>query len=441
MIPRYSRPEMMGIFDARNKLRIWLDVELAVAEEMAALGLVPKDAIAALGRNIAGAGERLIDPDRVDAIETVTRHDVIAFLTHVEEVCGPEARFLHLGMTSSDLLDTTLAIQLKQASTLLLADLDAVLAALRRRAFEQKGVVAMGRSHGIHAEPVTMGLKLATFHAAFARARARLARAALEVATCAISGAVGTFANIDPRVEAAVAKRLGLTPEPISTQVIPRDRHAAFMSALALVGAEIEHLATEVRHLQRTEVGEAEELFAAGQKGSSAMPHKRNPVLSENLTGIARLIRAAVIPALENVTLWHERDISHSSVERVSMPDTCILADFALHRLATLVERLVFSPEAIRRNLELTQGLHASQRVLLALTESGLPRQEAYALVQRNAMLAFSERRPFLDFLKQDAEVTSRLPPGRLESLFDLGYHTRHVDLIFARVFGEGASA
>ncbi|HET6466824.1 MAG TPA: adenylosuccinate lyase [Geminicoccaceae bacterium] len=439
MIPRYSRPEMSRIFSAENRLGIWLEVELAVAEEMAALGLVPADAVRTLVERARALRGRLIDPARVEAIEAVTRHDVIAFLTHVEEVCGAEARFLHLGLTSSDLLDTTLAIQLRQASALLVEGLDGVLAALRRRAFEQKDTVLMGRSHGIHAEPTTMGLKLASVHAAFARARERLARAAEEVATCAVSGAVGTFANIDPRVEEAVARRFSLVPEPVSTQVIPRDRHAAFMAALALLASSIEHLATEIRHLQRTEVGEVEEFFAAGQKGSSAMPHKRNPVLSENLTGLARLIRAAVVPALENVALWHERDISHSAVERVAIPDACILADFALHRLAELVDRLVIHPEAMRRNLGLTQGLHASQRVLLALTEAGLPRQEAYAIVQRNAMQAFTERRPFLEVLRRDPEVTDRLDAAVLEALFDLGYHTKHVDLIFRRVFGADA--
>ena len=437
MIPRYSRPEMARLFAAETRLGIWLDIELAVAEAMAELGQIPADDIARLRRSADAGRGRIIDPARVEAIEAVTRHDVIAFLTHVEEVCGAEARFLHLGMTSSDLLDTTLAVQLKQAGAMLLDGVDAVLAALRRRAFEHRRTPCIGRSHGIHAEPTSFGVKLAGFHAAFARGRERLRRAVEEVSTCAVSGAVGTFANIDPRIEAKVAARLGLTPEPVSTQVIPRDRHAAFAAALALLASSIEHLATEVRHMQRTEVGEAEEYFSPGQKGSSAMPHKRNPVLSENLTGLARMIRAAVIPALENVALWHERDISHSSVERVMLPDSCILADFALHRLAGLVERLVVYPEAMRRNLELTQGLWASQRVLLALTDSGLPRQRAYELVQRNAMRAWTERRPLEGLLAADPEISGRLDATRLRGLFDLGYHLAQVDTIFARVFGD----
>jgi adenylosuccinate lyase len=437
MIPRYSRPEMTRLFEAETRLGLWLDVELAVAEAMAELGQLPAADIAKLRRKAEAERARIVDPARVEVIEAVTRHDVIAFLTHVEEVCGAEARFLHLGMTSSDLLDTTLALQLKRAGAMLLDGVDAVLAALRRRAFEHKRTPCIGRSHGIHAEPTSFGLKLAGFYAAFSRARERLARAVLEVSTCAVSGAVGTFANIDPRVEERVAARLGLTPEPVSTQVIPRDRHAAFATALALLASSIEHLATEVRHLQRTEVGEVEEYFSAGQKGSSAMPHKRNPVLSENLGGLARMIRAAAIPALENVALWHERDISHSSVERVMLPDSCILADFALHRLAGLVERLVVYPQAMQRNLGLTQGLWASQRVLLALTDGGLPRQRAYELVQRNAMQAWTERRPLEGLLAADAEISQRLGPAKLSALFDLGYHLAQVDTIFARVFGE----
>ncbi|HMR32849.1 MAG TPA: adenylosuccinate lyase [Geminicoccaceae bacterium] len=437
MIPRYSRPEMTRLFAAETRLGIWLDVELAVAEAMAELGQIPADDIARLRARADAERRRIIDPARVEAIEAVTRHDVIAFLTHVEEVCGAEARFLHLGMTSSDLLDTTLALQLKQAGAMLLDGTDAVLAALRRRAFEHKRTPCIGRSHGIHAEPTSFGVKLAGFHAAFARGRERLARAVAEVSTCAVSGAVGTFANIDPRIEERVAARLGLEPEPVSTQVIPRDRHAAFAAALALLASSIEHLATEIRHLQRTEVGEAEEFFSAGQKGSSAMPHKRNPVLSENLTGLARMIRAAVIPALENVALWHERDISHSSVERVMLPDSCILADFALHRLAGLVDRLVVYPEAMRRNLDLTQGLWASQRVLLALTDGGMPRQRAYELVQRNAMKAWTERRPLAGLLAADPEIGQRLDQARLGELFDLGYHLAQVDTIFERVFGK----
>jgi adenylosuccinate lyase len=437
MIPRYSRAEMAGLFSPETRLGLWLEVELAVAEAMAGLGLAPADAVARLARTAAEKRAQLIDPARVEAIEAVARHDVIAFLTHVEEQCGPDARYLHLGMTSSDLLDTTLALQLRRAGALLLADLDHLLGALRRRALEHKRTPCIGRSHGIHAEPTSFGLKLASFFAAFCRARARLERAVEDVSTCAISGAVGTFANIDPTVEAVVAERLGLVPEPVSTQIVPRDRHAAFVAALALVASSIEHLAIEIRHLQRTEVGEVEEPFLAGQKGSSAMPHKRNPILAENLTGLARMIRAAVVPALENVALWHERDISHSSVERVMLPDACILADFALHRLAGLVERMVVHPEAMRRNLELTQGLWASQRVLLALTERGLGRQEAYAIVQRQAMRAIAERRPLLELLAAEPEVRTRLDAAALESLFDLGYHLDRVDHIFARVFGE----
>jgi adenylosuccinate lyase len=437
MIPRYSRPEMVAVFSPETKLGIWLDVELTAAEAMAEIGAIPTEPVRALARKAAAERERLIDPARVEEIDAVTRHDVIAFLTHVEQVCGEEARFLHLGLTSSDLLDTTLAIQLTRASDLILADLDLVLDALERRAYEHKLTPCIGRSHGIHAEPVTFGLKLASAFAEFARDRRRMVRARDEIATCAVSGAVGTFANVDPRVEAAVAVRFGLKPEPVSTQVIPRDRHAVFTCALAVIAASIERLATEIRHLQRTEVREAEEFFAAGQKGSSAMPHKRNPVLSENLTGLARMIRAAAIPALENVALWHERDISHSSVERVMLPDACVLTDFALQRLARMMEGLVVYPEQMRRNLEATHGLHSSQRVLLALTEAGLPRQAAYEIVQRQAMRAWHEGLPLLELLKGDEEVTSRLSTAQLERLFDLDYHFKHVDTIFERVFGE----
>ncbi|MFO1071546.1 MAG: adenylosuccinate lyase [Geminicoccaceae bacterium] len=437
MIPRYSRPEMAAIFSPEARLGIWLDVELAAAEAMARIGAIPAEPVQALVAEAAAKRERLIDPARVEEIEAVTRHDVIAFLTHVEAVCGPEARFLHLGLTSSDLLDTTLAIQLTRAADLILADLDAVLAALRRRAFEHKLTPTIGRSHGIHAEPVTFGLKLASFYAELDRDRARLIQARAEIATCAMSGAVGTFANIDPRVEAEVAARFGLTPEPISTQVIPRDRHAVFTGVLALIASAIERVSIEVRHLQRTELREAEEFFAAGQKGSSAMPHKRNPVLSENLTGLARMIRAAVIPALENVALWHERDISHSSVERVMLPDACILADFALTRLARMIEQLVVYPEQMRRNLEATHGLYSSQRVLLALTEAGLPRQRAYEIVQRHAMRAWHEGLPLERLLAEEPEVTAHLSAEALSALFGLDYHFKQVDLIFARVFGE----
>lgn len=441
MIPRYSRPEMADLFAPKARLGLWLEVELAAAEAMAELGLVPAADIATLRRKVAEAGPALVDPERVEEIEKVTRHDVIAFLTHLEERLGPEARWLHLGMTSSDLLDTALAIQLVRAGDLLLEGVDRVLAALRRRALEHRDTPCIGRSHGIHAEPTSFGLKLLGHWAEFRRCRDRLVTARGEIATCAISGPVGTFASVPPEVEAAVARRFGLAVEPVSTQVIPRDRHAAFHCALALLASAVERLATEIRHLQRTEVGEVEEYFHPGQKGSSAMPHKRNPVLSENLCGLARMIRAAVVPALENVVLWHERDISHSSVERVMLPDACILADFALDRLAGLVERLVVHPERMRRNLEATGGLYNSQRVLLALTEAGLPRQQAYLLVQRNAMRAFEEGRPFLDLLLADPEVAGRLGPERLRELFDPRWHLRRVGEIFERVLGPEAAS
>ncbi len=434
MIPRYSRPVMAGIFAPESRLGLWLDVEMAVARAMAAAGGVPADAIERLGAKVAERRGRLIDPARVEAIEAVTRHDVIAFLTHVEEVCGEEARFLHLGMTSSDLLDTTLALQLREAGALVVADLDALVTTLARRAREHARTLTVGRSHGIHAEPTTFGLKLASFAAEFARARRRMRTAIDEVATCAVSGAVGTFANIDPAIEATVAAELDLRPEPVSTQVIPRDRHAAFVAALALVASSIERLATEVRHLQRTELREAEEFFHAGQKGSSAMPHKRNPVLSENLTGLARMIRAAAVPAFENVALWHERDISHSSVERVMLPDALILADFALNRLNGLMARLTVYPERMAEVLAESRGLHNSQRVLLALIESGLPRQEAYAAVQRHAMRAWEGRRPLLDALREDEAIVGRLSEAGLEGLFDDAWHVRHAETILARV-------
>jgi len=433
MIDRYSRPAMARIFEPRNKLAIWLEIELIVAEAMAERGLVPAAEIKSLRAAADAEHGRIVDPAAVDAIEATTRHDVIAFLTHVEAICGPSARFLHLGMTSSDLLDTALALQLKQAGTLLLADLDALLAVLARRAREEAHTVTIGRSHGIHAEPVTMGLKLAGYVAEFKRQRRRLETAVHDVATCAISGAVGTFANIDPDIERAVAERLELTVEPVSTQVIPRDRHAHFVCALGQIGGSIERLATEVRHLQRTEVREAEEFFHAGQKGSSAMPHKRNPVLSENLTGLARLIRAAVVPALENITLWHERDISHSSVERVMLPDSCILSDFALARLTAMMDKLVFYPERMRANLDSLHGLHNSQRVLLALVEAGLARQHAYQLVQRHAMRAWSEARPLIELLRADGEITGHLDDAALAALFDDRYHSKHVDEIIER--------
>ncbi len=439
MIPRYSRAAMAGLFESAAKLEIWLDVELAAAEAMAQLDLLPKQPIAALRRECEAARARLIDPARVAAIEEATRHDVIAFLTHVEEVVGAEARFLHLGLTSSDLLDTTLAIQLTQASDLLLADVDEVLRALERRVREHAHTPCIGRSHGIHAEPTTFGVKLCGHHAEFQRARRRLAAAKDEIATCALSGAVGTFANVDPRVEAIVAERFELRPEPVSTQVIPRDRHAAFMAALAVVAGAVERLAVEIRHLQRTEVGEVEEAFGKGQKGSSAMPHKRNPVLSENLTGLARLIRAQAHPAFENIALWHERDISHSSVERIAVPEACILLDFALGRLAGVIDGLVVFPERMRANLDATHGLVHSQRVLLALAAAGLPRQRAYEIVQAWAMTAWRERRPLLDLLLGDAEVMRRLDEGTLRGLFDLDYHTAQVDTILRRVLNDPA--
>jgi adenylosuccinate lyase len=430
MIPRYSRPEMSAIWEPQNRFRIWLEIETHAAEALAAAGVIPK----AAAKTIREKGG--FDVARIDAIEREVKHDVIAFLTSVAEHVGPEARYLHQGMTSSDVLDTCLAVQLKQASDILLDDVDALLAALKRRAIEHKMTPTIGRSHAIHAEPTTFGLKLAGHYAEFRRNRERLLRAREEIATCAISGAVGTFANVDPGVEAYVAEKLGLKVEPVSTQVIPRDRHAAFFATLAVIAAGIERLATEIRHLQRSEVREAEEYFSPGQKGSSAMPHKRNPVLSENLTGLARLVRAAVVPALENVTLWHERDISHSSVERVIAPDATIALDFALARAADLVERLVVYPEAMRANLDRLGGLVHSQRVLLALTQAGMSREDAYRAVQRNAMPVWEGRGKFLDLLEADPEVTRHLKPKDLEALFDEAYHFKHVDTIFRRVFG-----
>jgi adenylosuccinate lyase len=437
MIPRYSRPEMSRIWAPESRLRLWLEIELCALEAMAELELVPRAAARIVRERAERDQEKINDPVRIEEIEASTRHDVIAFLTHVEQVVGPAARYLHLGMTSSDLLDTTLALQLTEASDLLLADLDQVLEALKRRAIDHKHAPCIGRSHGIHAEPTTFGLKLASHFAEFARNRRRLEVAREEIATCAISGAVGTFANVDPRVEASVAKCLGLVPEPISTQVIPRDRHAAFFAMLAVIASSIERLATEIRHLQRTEVAEVMEPFGRGQKGSSAMPHKRNPVLAENLTGLARLVRAVVVPALENVALWHERDISHSSVERVIAPDATIALDFALHRLAGLIDGLEIDAARMRENLESTQGLIHSQRVLLALTEAGLERQAAYAIVQRHALRAGGERMPLLELLRADPEVTSRIPEAELTRLFNLDYHIKHVDTIFARIFGD----
>ena len=431
MIPRYSRPEMSAIWEPENRFRIWLDIEIHATDALAAAGVVPESAARALREKGA------FEVARIDEIERETKHDVIAFLTNVAEHVGPEARFVHQGMTSSDVLDTCLAVQLKQASDLLIADLDALLAALKRRAYEYKHTLTIGRSHGIHAEPVTFGLKLAGFYAEFARDRRRLLSAKEEIATCAISGAVGTFANIAPAVEEHVAAQLGLRPEPISTQIIPRDRHAVYFATLAVIASSIERLALEIRHLQRSEVGEAEEYFAPGQKGSSAMPHKRNPVLSENLTGIARLVRAAVVPALENVALWHERDISHSAVERVIAPDTTIALDFALARLTQLIEKLVVHPEAMRRNLDRFGGLHNSQRVLLALTQAGMSREEAYRAVQRNAMAAWEGKASFLALLQKDAAIARHLSAEALAAHFDDAYHLKHVDAIFRRVFDE----
>jgi len=433
MIPRYSRPDMVALWSADSKFRIWFEIEAHACDAQAALGVIP----AANARAVWAARDVPFDAGRIDEIEAVTKHDVIAFLTHLAEIIGQDAaRFVHQGMTSSDVLDTTFNIQLVRATDLLLAGMDRVLAALKARAFEHKDTVRIGRSHGIHAEPITMGLTFARFYAEMARGRARLVLARAEVATGAISGAVGTFANIDPHVEAHVCAALGLIPEPISTQVIPRDRHAMYFATLGVIASSIENIATEIRHMQRTEVLEAEEFFSPGQKGSSAMPHKRNPVLSENLTGLARLVRMAVIPALENVALWHERDISHSSVERAIGPDTTITLDFALHRLAGVVEKLVIYPGNMAANLNKFRGLVMSQRVLLALTQAGVTREAAYAIVQRNTMKVWEQGADFQTELLADPEVTAALSPAEIAEKFDLGYHTKHVDTIFARVFG-----
>jgi len=434
MIPRYSRPAMTAIWEPQNRFRIWFEIEAHATDKLAELGVVPKEAAAKIWEK---GKDAVFDVARIDEIERVTKHDVIAFLTHLSEIVGEEARFVHQGMTSSDVLDTCLNIQLTQAADLLIADLDALLAAIRRRAFEHKMTPTIGRSHGIHAEPVTFGLKLAQAHAEFSRNRARLVAARAEVATCAISGAVGTFANIDPRVEEHVATMLGLAVEPVSTQVIPRDRHAMFFATLGVIASSIERLAIEIRHLQRSEVYEAEEFFSEGQKGSSAMPHKRNPVLTENLTGLARMVRAYALPAMENVALWHERDISHSSVERMIGPDATVTLDFALHRLTGVVDKLVVYPENMQKNLDRLGGLVHSQRVLLALTQKGVSREDSYRLVQRNAMPVWRGEGNFLDLLKKDAEVKARLSDSELEALFDLAYHYKHVDTIFARVFGK----
>jgi adenylosuccinate lyase len=434
MIPRYTRKEMAQIWAPETRFKIWFEIEAHAADRMAQLGIVPK---AAAKKIWAKGKDAKFDVARIDEIESVTKHDVIAFLTHLSEIVGPEARFVHQGMTSSDVLDTCFNVQLTRAADLLLADLDEVLAALKKRAFEHKMTPTIGRSHGIHAEPITFGLKLAYAYAEFSRAKTRLQAAREDVATCAISGAVGTFANIDPSVEVYVAKKLGLKPEPISTQVIPRDRHAMFFATLGVIASSMERLATEIRHLQRTEVLEAEEYFAPGQKGSSAMPHKRNPVLTENLTGLARLVRSATIPAMENVALWHERDISHSSVERGIGPDATAHLDFALKRLAGVIDKLLVYPENMKRNLDKLGGLIHSQRIMLALTQKGLSREDSYAAVQRNAMPVWRGEGQFIDLLKADKEVAAHLSPKELEKLFDLGYHTKHVNTIFKRVFGK----
>ncbi len=433
MIPRYSRPEMVAIWSPETRFRIWFEIEAHATTALAELGVVPREAAEKIWEK---GSKAVFDTARIDAIEREVKHDVIAFLTHLAEIVGPEARFIHQGLTSSDILDTCFNLQLVRAADLLMADIDALLAALKRRAFEHKTTPTVGRSHGIHAEPTTFGIKLAFAYAEFERARTRLRAARAEVATCAISGAVGTFANIDPRIEAHVAEKLGLTPEPISTQIVPRDRHAAYFATLAVVASSVERLATEIRHLQRTEVLEAEEYFAPGQKGSSAMPHKRNPVLSENLTGLARMVRAYALPAMENVALWHERDISHSSVERMIGPDATVTLDFALARLTGVIETLVVHPEAMQKNLDRLGGLVNSQRVLLALTQAGLSREAAYRIVQRNAAKVWEEDADFLTALLADPDVAA-LPPETIRAQFDLGYHFRHVDAIFARVFGE----
>jgi adenylosuccinate lyase len=431
MIPRYSRAKMTDIWEPATRYRIWLEIEAHACDAQAELGVIPKEAARAVWERGA------FEVERIDEIEQETKHDVIAFLTNVAEHVGPEARFLHQGMTSSDVLDTCFAVQLARAADILLEDIDAVLAALKKRAYEYKNTLCIGRSHGIHAEPTTFGLKLAGYYAEWERNRGRLAAARQEIATCAISGAVGTYANIDPAVERHVAEKLGLQVEPVSTQVIPRDRHAMFFATLAVIASSMERLAIEIRHLQRTEVLEVEEYFSPGQKGSSAMPHKRNPISTENLTGLARVVRAAVVPALENVALWHERDISHSSVERMIGPDATVTLDFALARLVGVIDKLVVYPKAMQANLERLHGLVFSQRVLLALTQAGMSREDAYRTVQRHAMDAWKGRGDFLDLLKSDPEVAQHLDDVALTDLFDMGYHTKHVDTVFTRLFGE----
>lgn len=434
MIPRYSRPDMVAIWSPETKFRIWFEIEAHACDALAAIGVIPKSAAETIWEK---GGSATFDVDRIDEIEAVTKHDVIAFLTHLAEFVGPDSRFIHQGMTSSDVLDTCFNVQLVRATDLLLADMDKLLEALKRRAFEHKDTVTIGRSHGIHAEPTTFGVKLAQAYAEFDRNKTRLMAAREEIATCAISGAVGTFANIDPRVEEHVAAAMGLKAEPVSTQVIPRDRHAMYFSTLAVIASSIERLSIEIRHLQRTEVLEAEEYFSPGQKGSSAMPHKRNPVLTENLTGLARMVRSYAMPAMENVALWHERDISHSSVERMIGPDATVTLDFALARLTSVIDKLLVYPENMINNMNKFRGLVHSQRVLLALTQAGVSREDAYRLVQRNAMKVWEQGKDFLEELLADEEVRAALSEEDIREKFDLGYHTKHVDTIFRRVFGE----
>lgn len=433
MIPRYSRPEMVSLWSPETKYRIWFEIEAHACDALAELGVIPKEAAKTIWEK---GGKAKFDVSRIDEIEAVTKHDVIAFLTHLAEFIGPEARFVHQGMTSSDILDTTFNVLLMRASDILLKDIDQLLEALKKRAFEYKDTVTIGRSHGIHAEPTTFGVKLAYAYAEFSRCRERLVAAKDEISTCAISGAVGTFANIDPRVEEHVAHALGMRPEPVSTQVIPRDRHAMFFATLGVIASSIERLAIEIRHLQRTEVLEAEEYFSPGQKGSSAMPHKRNPVLTENLTGLARMVRSFSIPAMENVALWHERDISHSSVERFIGPDATITLDFALSRLTSVIDKLLVYPDNMMKNLNKFRGLVHSQRVLLALTQAGVSREDAYRLVQRNAMKVWEHGKDFLEELLADEDVRKALSEEQIREKFDLGYHTKYVDTIFHRVFG-----
>ncbi len=436
MISRYSRPEMEALWSPQTRFRIWFDIEAHAADAMAKLGVIPNEAAKTVRER---GGKATFDIARIDEIERETHHDVIAFLTHLAEIVGPEARFVHQGMTSSDVIDTCFNIQLTRAADLLIAGIDGLLAALKRRAYEHRLTPCIGRSHGIHAEPTTFGLKLATFYAEFTRARARLTAARTEIATVQISGPVGTFANVDPRVEAHVAAKLGLTPEPISTQIVPRDRHAMFFATLGVVASSLERLSVEIRHLQRTEVREAEEFFAKGQKGSSSMPHKRNPVLSENVTGLARLVRSTVIPAMENVALWHERDISHSSVERVIAPDATIALDFALVRMTGVIDRLMVYPDAMQRNLDHLGGLIHSQRVLLALTQKGAARENAYRLVQTNAITAWEGKSNFKELLKNDTEISDYMNEKEVEELFDLDFHLKQVDTVFDRVFTDSA--